>query len=127
MTPKHNVISADGHIDFTWLPGDLFVREAPAAFRERVPQLIDRPDGPTWVVQGRQIGVYPDVLSGFRYRPGIGPQVERMAASGLYRDGEKGLRRPTTPELRVGDQELDGVDGEVIYGILNLDSRLRDS
>ncbi|HEX2171266.1 MAG TPA: amidohydrolase family protein [Dehalococcoidia bacterium] len=122
---KHGVISADGHIDFQWLPGDLFVSEAPKEFKDRVPRLVDSDEGPIWQVQGRRIGAFPDVITGERYRPGMGVQIERMAATGLYSDGEKGLRRPTTPELRVQDQELDGIDGEVIYGILSLDRRMQ--
>ena len=124
--PKHNVISADGHIDFQWLPGDLFVSEAPQEFKDRMPRLEDSPEGPIWTVKGRKIGSFPDVVTGERYRPGMGVQIERMAATGLYSDGEKGLRRPTTPELRIQEQERDGIDGEVIYGILALDRRLQD-
>jgi predicted TIM-barrel fold metal-dependent hydrolase len=43
-----------------------------------------------------------------------------MAETGFFSDGERGLLHPTTPELRVKDQDLDGVSGEVIYGILGL-------
>src|SRR5919202_1183973 len=116
---KHGVISADGHIDFQWLPGDLFVSEAPREFKDRMPRLEDGPDGPIWTVRGRKIASFPDV-SGERYHPGMGAQIERMAATGFYSDAEKGIRRPTTPELRAQEQERDGVDGEVIYGILGL-------
>ena len=34
-----------------------------------------------------------------------------MISLGFYEDGAKGLFHPTTPELRVKDQDLDGVEG----------------
>ena len=51
-------------------------------------------------------------------------QVDRMISTGLYDDGAKGVFRPTTPELRIKDQELDGVDAEVIYPILGITRKL---
>jgi predicted TIM-barrel fold metal-dependent hydrolase len=49
-----------------------------------------------------------------------------MAEQGLYADQARGIMRPTVPELRVRDQDLDGVAGEVVYGILGAVSRLDD-
>jgi predicted TIM-barrel fold metal-dependent hydrolase len=49
-----------------------------------------------------------------------------MASTGLYEDGKKGIRRLTDPELRVKDQDRDGVQGEVLYGILGATGRLND-
>jgi predicted TIM-barrel fold metal-dependent hydrolase len=49
-----------------------------------------------------------------------------MAATGLYEDGKRGIRRPTTPELRIKDMERDGVQAEVIFGILGAATRLDD-
>ena len=41
-----------------------------------------------------------------------------MASTGLYDDGKSGIRRLTDPELRLKDQDRDGVQAEVLYGIL---------
>jgi predicted TIM-barrel fold metal-dependent hydrolase len=49
-----------------------------------------------------------------------------MASTGLYDDGRKGIRRLTDPELRLKDQERDGVQAEVLYGILGASMRLKD-
>jgi uncharacterized protein len=49
-----------------------------------------------------------------------------MAATGLYEDGKRGIRRLTDPELRLKDQERDGVQAEVLYGILGATRRLND-
>ena len=49
-----------------------------------------------------------------------------MAAQGLYEDGKNGIRRLTEPDLRIKDQDLDGVVGEVMFGILGGAARLND-
>src|SRR5437773_9507151 len=49
-----------------------------------------------------------------------------MAATGLYEDGKKGVLRPSTPALRAKDMDRDGVQAEVIFGILGAASRLGD-
>jgi predicted TIM-barrel fold metal-dependent hydrolase len=49
-----------------------------------------------------------------------------MAATGLYDDGKKGIRRLTEPELRLRDQDRDGVQAEVLYGILGATGRMND-
>jgi predicted TIM-barrel fold metal-dependent hydrolase len=49
-----------------------------------------------------------------------------MASTGLYDDGKKGIRRLTDPDLRVKDQDRDGVQAEVLYGILGATSRVTD-
>ena len=49
-----------------------------------------------------------------------------MAETGLYDDGAKDIRRVSDPHLRIKDLDRDGVDAEVIYGILGASSRLND-
>jgi predicted TIM-barrel fold metal-dependent hydrolase len=49
-----------------------------------------------------------------------------MAATGLYDDGRKGIARPTDPARRAKDMDRDGVQAEVIYGILGAATRLND-
>jgi predicted TIM-barrel fold metal-dependent hydrolase len=49
-----------------------------------------------------------------------------MAKTGLYADGQQGIRRVSDPHLRIKDLDLDEVDAEVIYGILGAASRLND-
>ena len=45
-----------------------------------------------------------------------------MFEVGFYEGGP----HPTTPELRLKDQGLDGIDAEVMYGILGIGMRLQD-
>ena len=64
--------------------------------------------------------------AGREYVPGQIHRSDRMAATGLYDDGRKGIRRITDPELRIKDQDRDGVQAEVLYGILGASMRLND-
>src|SRR5574342_353168 len=121
-------ISADCHIDLPWIPPDLFPSSASAALRDRMPYVKDGPDGPFWTCKnGQSFGLMNGVgPAGQKYVPGSHYRVDVMASTGLYEDGKKGVRRPTDPHLRVKDLDRDGVDAEVIYGILGAATRLND-
>ncbi len=121
-------ISADCHIDMPWIPPDLFTANASAAMRDRMPYVTDGPDGPCWTARnGASFGLVGGVgPSGQKYVPGLHYRVDVMASTGLYDDGRKGVRRPTDPHLRVKDMERDGVQAEIIFGILGAATRLRD-
>src|SRR5258708_25379191 len=125
---QYQVISADCHIDLTWLPPDLFTGNASQAMKERMPYVADGPDGPVWVTKrGASFGLMNGMGSaGRKYVPGQIHRSDRMAAEGLYDDGKKGIRRLTDPTLRLKDQDRDGVQAEVIYGILGASGRLND-
>ena len=125
---KYDVISADGHVDLIWLPTDLFTKNASAKFKDRMPYVEDGPDGPRWVsAKGAQFGLVNGMGSaGRKYVPGEIHRSDRMASTGLYDDGKKGIRRLTEPDLRLKDQDLDGVSAEVLYGVLGSSGRLND-
>ena len=121
-------ISADCHIDLCWLPPDLFTSNCSAAMKDRMPYVTDSPKGPRWVTKnGANLGLMNGMGSaGREYVPGKIHRSDRMAATGLYEDGKRGIRRLTDPELRLKDQERDGVQAEVLYGILGATRRLND-
>jgi predicted TIM-barrel fold metal-dependent hydrolase len=125
---RYTRISADCHIDLGWLPPDLFTSNASAAMKDRVPHVVDGPDGPRWTTKkGASLGLACSVGStGAKFVPGMNHRVDSMAATGLYEDGRKGIRRPGDPLLRVKDQDRDGVHAEVIFGILGTASRMGD-
>src|SRR5216117_2680277 len=50
----------------------------------------------------------------------------KCGSPGLYEDGKKGIRRPGDPHLRIKEMDRDGVDAEVIYGILAAAAKLND-
>src|SRR6267378_958084 len=97
---QYRRISADCHLDMPWMPPDLFVSEASRELKDRMPYVEDGPQGPQW--------------------------VDKMAETGMYEDGKRDIRRCSDPDLRIKDMDRDGVDAEVIYGILGAASRLND-
>jgi uncharacterized protein len=126
---RYTRISADCHIDLCWLPPDLFTSSAPAAMNDRMPYVTDSPKGPVWVTKkGANFGLLNGMGSaGREYIPGQIHRSDRMASTGLYEDGKRGIRRLTDPDLRLKDQERDGVQAEVLYGILGATRRLNDA
>ena len=121
-------ISADCHIDLPMLAPDLFTSNAQAALKERMPYVTDGPDGPYWTSKnGGSFGLLNGVgPAGHKLVPGQNHRVDAMAATGLYEDGKKGRRHPTDPVLRAQDMDRDGVQAEVIFGILGAATRLND-
>jgi predicted TIM-barrel fold metal-dependent hydrolase len=125
---RYEVISADCHVDLVWLPPDLFTANASAALRDRMPYVTEGPKGPAWVTRkGASLGLMNGMGSaGREYVPGQIHRSDRMAATGLYDDGRRGIRRLTDPDLRIKDQDRDGIQAEVLYGILGATGRLQD-
>ena len=72
-----------------------------------MPYVTDGPRGKQWVTKtGASFGLMNGMGSGGRqYIPGQIHRSDRMASTGLYEDGKKGIRRTTDPELRLKDQE----------------------
>ena len=123
------VISGDCHVDIPWLPADLFTSNAPAHLKDRMPHVEDTKDGEQWFAGGRQLGCVGGAGIGLQpslfwdpYVPGVSTRLDRMEEQNFFTDAQQGLFHPTTPELRIKDQETDGIKGEVLYGVLALAS-----
>ena len=131
---EYRCISADCHIDLSWLPHDLFVVNASTAMRDRMPYVEqDGPAGPRWTTKsGLSMGLANGKGSkgalgvGTPFVAGRTHRDDRIAATGLYEDGSKGICRPTTPELRIRDQDRDGVQAEVMYGLHGHGHKIKD-
>src|SRR6266704_4900570 len=121
-------ISADCHLDMPCMPPELFVENARAELKERMPYVEDGPDGRHWVAKnGADFGLVNGVgPGGAKHVPGQNVRVDIMAEHGLYSDAKKGKFRCRDPHLRLKDMEEDGVDAEVIYGVLGTASKLND-
>ncbi|MBV9829525.1 MAG: amidohydrolase [Alphaproteobacteria bacterium] len=125
---KYDVISADCHVDLIWLPPDLFTTQASAAVRDRMPYVVEGARGPEWVTKnGASFGLDAGMGSaGRKYEPGKIHRSDRMASTGLYDDEQRKVRRLTNSDLRLKDQDRDGVQAEVLYGVLGASMRLND-
>jgi predicted TIM-barrel fold metal-dependent hydrolase len=121
-------ISADCHLDMPWMPPELFTSEATPELRDRMPFVTDGPDGPKWVTKaGANFGLLNGVgPGGAKLVPGQNKRVDIMAETGLFADGKQGIQRVSDPHLRLKDMERDGVDAEVIFGILGSASKMQD-
>src|SRR5262249_57535798 len=98
-TMHYEMISADCHIDLCWLPPDLFVGNAPSAWKDRMPYVTEDAKGPQWITKkgaslGRPCGMGS---AGREYVPGKSHRSDRMAATGLYQHRNPLLPRATTP------------------------------
>ena len=120
----YEIISADTHLDLRWLPHDLFISSAPDSLKAHMPKVETLDKGRYWFVQGREFcAVGSDsagVKEGQGYTPGESHHLDRMAEVGFFDGVSEGIYHPVDPELRVKDQEIDGIDAEVIYGILGI-------
>ena len=132
---KYKRISADCHLDMPWMPPTLFTDQSKRELRDRMPFVKDGPDGPTWVTNsGANFGLLNGVgPGGQKLVPGQNRRVDIMAKTGMFEDGKIGrpeavraIQRPSDPQLRVKEMERDGVDAEVIFGILGGASKMQD-
>ena len=121
---EYKIISGDGHIDVKWLPHDLFVSNAPAKWKDQAPKVVEWGKGKRWYAEGKDLAsLNGGGLANLDLpKPGSTKRIDRMYESGFF-DGE---RHPSTPELRIKDQEMDGIDAEVIYGVLGMGGLLKD-
>ena len=123
------VISGDCHVDIPWLPADLFTSNAPSHLQDKMPHVLDTEDGEQWFAGDRQLGCVGGAGIGLQpklfwdpYVPGVSTRLDRMEEMNFFTDAKQGKFHPTTPELRIKDQETDGIKGEVLYGVLALAS-----
>ena len=126
---EYQRISADCHLDMPWMPPTLFTSEACNALRDRMPYVEDGPDGPKWVTKnGANFGLLNGVgPGGAKLVPGQNRRVDIMAETGMFEDGRNGVQRVSDPHMRLKEMDRDGVDAEVIFGILGSASKMQDS
>ena len=126
---EYRCISADCHIDLGFLPDDLFTKNASQAMKARMPHVIGSKDGPMWVGEHEDFFGFVGGLGGAgrKHIPGQEHRMDRMAETGLFEDVEKrNIRRPGDPKYRLQDQDRDGIQAEVMYGILGVGAKVKD-
>ena len=123
---EYRIISGDGHVDLNWLPHDLFIDNSPDPWKDKMPHVEDSHSGPVWKANGKimtPVGV-------FRAESWTNPagfhREKRLEEVGFAEDSRNGVYHPSDPELRVKDQDLDGIDAEVVYGMAFGPDQIRD-
>ena len=108
-----SVMSADSHMDLIYLPPDTFTSRMPSTWRDRAPQVVERDGRKVWVSGNAVLGPWGV------YGPGVtGGRRGRILAEAGFASGKQ--TRPSNPLERREDQERDGVEAEVIYGIIGI-------
>ncbi len=122
------IFSADGHIDFPYLPLDIFEKYGDPDIRDRLPKALEDGNGQlSWVVDGRAVfKIGATSMSHSFPKQGFSRRYDMINEAGFFDDAEELLFHAAVPALRVKDQELDELEGEVIYGVLGADAALRD-
>jgi predicted TIM-barrel fold metal-dependent hydrolase len=107
------VMSADSHMDLIYLPPDTFTSRMPALWGDRVPHVVERDGLKVWISGDDVLGPYGV------YGPGVtGGKRGRILAEAGFASGKQ--TRPSDPTQRREDQERDGVEAEIIYGIIGI-------
>ena len=107
------VMSADSHMDLIYLPPDTFTSRMPASAREAAPHVVEHEGRKMWVSRDSVLGPYGV------YGPGVtGGRRGRILAEAGFASGNQ--TRPSNPAERCEDQERDGVEAEIIYGIIGI-------
>lgn len=118
---QDKIISADSHLDLFYLPPDIFTARAPASLKDRVPKVVESGVGPMWVCDGAILGRH-GAWHGTGRVDESDYRGQRMSAMGWH----PAECRPSNPKLRLEDQDIDGVEAEVINGIRLVEDIVKD-
>src|SRR5438128_889466 len=106
-------MSADSHMDLIYLPPDTFTSRMPSTWGDRTPRVVERDGRKVWVSGDAVLGPWGV------YGPGVtGGRRGRILAEAGFASGTQ--TRPSNPIERRQGQERDGVEAEVIYGIIGI-------
>src|SRR2546428_7051789 len=97
------LISADSHVN---PPSDLWLRDAPARLKDRVPRVESTPEGDVWVVDQKASPVQGLTFMGGRDYKDYTPRV-------AYKEMRPGS---WDPKARLADMDQDGILADVLYG-----------
>ena len=104
MAREYRLMSSDGHLE---VPPERWVHRVPSKYRDRAPRSVQLPDGgDALLIEGRPLveANFLDVRagrSGGQWQP-FGLKVGEAAGTG-------------SPEQRVKEQDMDGLDAEVLF------------
>ena len=110
---RHGVVSADSHV---MEPGDLWQERLDKRFRDRSPRVIENPEkqGPRWLFAVEGASPFP-IAGGFAAGRS-GDDLKEFMKQGYEAARPSGW----DPAERMKDQEIDGVDAEILYPTLGM-------
>lgn len=108
---RHGVVSADSHM---MEPADLWKTRLDARFRNRAPAVVRYPKTPTLLFVAEGAAPFP-VASGFAAGRS-GKELKEFMGAGYEAARPSGW----DPVERIRDQEVDGIDAEVLYPTLGM-------
>ena len=109
----YQVMSADCHLDITYLPADTFTSRMDSKWGDSIPHVVAGDGMNTWMSGDDSIGPWA------YYGPGLAAGNRgRILVEEGFAAGDQ--LRPSTPTQRLEDMQRDGVEGEIIYGIIGI-------
>ena len=109
----YQVVSADCHLDITFLPADCFLERMDAKWGDAIPHVVASNGKNLWTSGDSSIGPWA------YYGPGVtGGKRGRILMEEGFAAGDQ--LRPSNPTQRWEDMQRDGVEAEVIYGIIGI-------
>ena len=109
----HGIVSADSHV---MEPGNLWEERLDRAYRDRAPHVVENTgEGPRWLFTAEGIPPFP--LAGGFAAGTSGEDLRKFFQESGYAEA-----RPSgwDPVERIKDQEIDGIDAEVLYPSLGM-------
>ena len=100
----YRVISGDGHVE---TPPESWVKYVPAKWRDRAPRLITVPEGEAWMVEGKDL-----LFNGKNINAG---KLARIMGESYFDEGGIPATGAGPAEQRLREQDLDGLDAEVLF------------
>ena len=108
----HGVVSADSHVTE---PADLWQERLDRRYRDRAPHVVENPGaGPRWLFLAEGTAAVP-VAGGFAAGRS-GEALKEIFGKGYEEARPSGW----DPVARIADQELDGIDAELLYPSLGM-------
>jgi len=109
---RHGIVSADSHMTE---PADLWSERLDQRYRDRSPHVIENPgEGPAWLFVAE--GTDPFPLAGSFAAGRSGEELREVFGKGYEAARPSGW----DPVERIKDQELDGLDAEILYPSLGM-------
>jgi predicted TIM-barrel fold metal-dependent hydrolase len=116
----YRIISGDGHMDIFFMPEDVFTANASSKWKDQVPHVIETDRGLRWEAGGTDrgsVGSWKEFLENPTSEHKR--KIETFEKAGLYEITD-GRYPPANADVRIQHLERDGVDAEVIYGLLDV-------